>query len=167
MFLFPTLQGRIWAVIVALTSFTLWKSKQYSKGIVNLFPKEEEILHGFLLNPGLKLTSFWTTQPSWLFTKRGEFVPKEKSIYKSELRILTLAIRIQISNFDLWATLLVLANVSMDSQCEYENQFKLRSSLKSFSQLPVLADTMRRHEAFPGTESKFLLSRNIRSTAFF
>ena len=56
-------------------------------------------------------------------------------------------------------------NISMVSQCEYENKFKshTRRSPKSFSQLPVLA---RRHEALAG-KRKFLFSRDIRPAVFF
>mgnify|MGYP001796243260 CR=1 FL=1 len=60
--MFPTLQGRIWAASLEITSFILWKFKQYSKRIVHLFVKKKLFLE-FLLNPGLKWTSFWTTRP--------------------------------------------------------------------------------------------------------
>ena len=62
MFFFQTSQRRIWAQILGLTSSILWKSKQNSKRIVYFFLKNKLLLE-FSLNPVLKLTSFWTTQP--------------------------------------------------------------------------------------------------------
>ena len=45
-----------------INKFYPLKSKQYSKRILSLFLKKKLLLE-FSLNPGLKLTSFWTPQP--------------------------------------------------------------------------------------------------------